>query len=68
MMLGGARGIPEQCTVSSIAEGFDTFASRTLVGRHARKVIRQLTTAAWRAYRKGRSVDRERWTPNNFFK
>ncbi len=67
-MLTSAKGIPERCSVASISDGFDAFESRTQVGRHARKIIRQLTAAVWRAYRKGRAKDREHWTPNNFFK
>ena len=68
LVLAAAPGIPEQCTVSSIDDGFEIFASRTQVGRHARMVVKQLTAAVWRASAKVARRDRERWTPNNFFK
>jgi hypothetical protein len=63
-----ADGVPSRCTLSSIRIAFDDFESRGQLGRHARKVLHDLTREVWRAWRSGRRRDPVHWTPNNFFK
>lgn len=63
-----ANGVPARCSLYSIRETFDSYEAGGATGRHARAILRKVTKVVWRAWRKSRSRDREKWTPNNFFK
>jgi hypothetical protein len=55
-------------SVKSIRAAFDSFQGDMREGAFARKTIREVREAVWRAWRTARKVDIEQWTANNFFK
>jgi hypothetical protein len=55
-------------TVSSIREGFDRLEGSTLAGMQTRAAAKRLRSDIWKAWRRARRVDVERWTATNFFK
>jgi hypothetical protein len=55
-------------SVEQIRRMFDAFHGSGRPAQSARKVCRRVTKAVWAAWRIGQKKDRERWTPNNFFK
>lgn len=61
-------GVTARCSLESIRNAFDAFESYGSMGKHARAVIHKLVKAVWKAWRKARKTDPERWTANNFFK
>jgi hypothetical protein len=67
----GVASVPRlhaRISASAVTKAFHEFRGNGLWGRRARTIVKRLTKAVWSAYRKGRSADPERWTPNNFFK
>jgi hypothetical protein len=55
-------------TTDSIKRAFDSFEGRSVLGRQIRKAARRTVASVWNAWRAAAKRDRERWTPNNFFK
>jgi hypothetical protein len=55
-------------TLAGIKAAFDEFEGFGIWGRAARKRVRELTAAVWRAYQHGRRADPDKWSPANFFK
>jgi hypothetical protein len=55
-------------STESIKKAFDAFEGKSVVGRQIRKAARQTVLTVWSSWRKASKQDRERWTPNNFFK
>jgi AIPR protein len=55
-------------TIDSICSAFDDFGDSGRSGRRARALVKRVRRVVWAAWRKARTVDRERWTANNFFK
>ena len=62
------NGFARRSALRGIKEAFDEFEGSGKWGRAARKRVRNLTKAVWRAYRQGRRADPDKWSPANFFK
>jgi AIPR protein len=57
-----------RASVKSIRTAFNAFEGNGRGGTSAKKTIRGVREAVWRAWRRARRADIERWTANNFFK
>jgi hypothetical protein len=55
-------------TTDSIKRAFDAFDTKNNEKRVVKRAARQTVAAVWSAWRRAATQDRERWTPNNFFK
>ena len=67
-VLSATPRLYSRLTLKDIRDAFDDLESPGRWRTRARAAMRRVTKATWSTWRKGRTRDPEKWTPNNFFK